>query len=310
MRTQDEKIIAILLADIHLSLKPPIWRSAEQDWLKAQCRVLKEVRLLQSKYKCPILCAGDIFDRWNCAPELINYALSHLPKMYAIPGQHDLPYHRIDDINKSAFWTLVEAGKIEFLSSEKCLPLPGMTVYGFPYQNEVTEKPHPTNSRLSVAIIHDYIWMSKHHYPNPPKEKQIDGRLASKLVNKKLYGYDIIVFGDNHDGFLTRTGKTTIFNCGTLIRRKSDEIDYKPQVGLLTASGKVIRQYLNTSKDKYLSESTIDTGEDKLDAKEFIRQLEELGETSFDFTEAIKEFFLKEPNLNPQVKEIILKAME
>jgi len=88
------KVLAILMADIHLSLKAPIWRSAEPDWLDAQARPLKEVKLLQDKYKCPVICAGDIFDRsrktadgWNAPAELINYAIEYLPDdMYAIPA--------------------------------------------------------------------------------------------------------------------------------------------------------------------------------------------------------------------------------
>ena len=49
---------------------------------------------------------------------------------------------------------------------------------------------------------------------------------------------------------------TAIFNCGCLMRRKSDEIDYKPQIGLLLESGEIKLYFLNISKDKHLD--TID----------------------------------------------------
>ena len=57
------EVLAIFLADIHLSLKAPLWRSAEPDWLGAQVRTLEEVRELHELHKCPVICAGDIFDR-------------------------------------------------------------------------------------------------------------------------------------------------------------------------------------------------------------------------------------------------------
>ena len=108
MRSKNtENIIAIFAADLHLSLKAPIWRSTEQDWFEAMLRPLVELRTLATLHNCPIVYAGDIFDKWNSPPELINFAIEHLPKGHAIPGQHDLPLHNYEDIRKSAYWTLV-----------------------------------------------------------------------------------------------------------------------------------------------------------------------------------------------------------
>ena len=113
---QKTRVVAIACADIHLQHTAPICRSGEPDWYAAMARPLEELRGLQENYDCPILCAGDVFNHWNnCPPELINWAIKHLPKMYAIPGQHDLPQHRLDDVRKSAYWTMVEAGVIENL---------------------------------------------------------------------------------------------------------------------------------------------------------------------------------------------------
>ena len=100
-----------------------------------------------------------------------------------------------------------------------------------------------------------------------------------------------------------------IFNCGTLMRRKSDEIDYKPQVGLLLKSGEVIPHYLDISQDKYLE--TIEEGETKseLDMTSFMEELEKLGNTALDFKEAMKQFF-HTGKTSDEAKQIILKAME
>ena len=52
-------------------------------------RSLEQIRDLQKEFDCPVICAGDIFDKWNSPPELINFAYDNLPEIYAIPGQHD-----------------------------------------------------------------------------------------------------------------------------------------------------------------------------------------------------------------------------
>jgi len=316
MRSEDEKVIAILLSDIHLSLNPPIWRSAEPDWLEAQARPLEEMRLLQDKYDCPVICAGDIFDRnkgiadgWNAPPELINYALMYLPNnMYAIPGQHDLPNHRYEDIHRSAYWTLVESYKIKNLSPDSTKRnTNNLKIFGFPPGYEIKSCPVETKV-INIAVIHDYVWIPGCSYPDAPDEKQLK-KLNQNKSGEKFYGYDVVVYGDNHKGFTTFAGQTTIFNCGTLMRRKSDEIDYKPQVGLLLESGEVIPHYLDISKDKYLETMEEKEIDSELDMSEFFDELEKLGRTALDFKDAMMQFLHKGKTSN-EAKQIILKAME
>jgi len=313
------KVIAIFLSDIHLSLNPPVWRSAEPDWLEAQARPLLEVRELQRKYNnCPILCAGDIFDRnkkiadgWNAPPELINYAIDYLSKMYAIPGQHDLPNHQYGDIYRSAFQTLLKSGKIIEITSG-LLPLfdddNRILVSGFPPGYSI-ESCSYKGEEICIAVVHDYIWIPGHSYPNAPDEKGLR-KLHRNPKGGKFYGYDIVVYGDNHKGFMTHAGRTTIFNCGTLMRRKSDEIDYKPQVGLLLESGEVVPHYLDISKDKYLETIEEEEVNPELDMKSFIEELEKLDETAFDFAERMKQFLQQTKKISTQAKQIILNAME
>jgi len=302
------KVIAIFLADIHLSLKAPVWRSAESDWLEAQSRPLLQISSLQQRYEeCPVFCAGDVFDKWNACPELINWAIDYLPdNMYAIPGQHDLPLHQYEDIGRSAYWTLVKAGKIQDIKELTPIELSNFIICGFPFGSEICPLNYTTD-KLKIAIVHDYVWIPGHSYPDAPEGKKFGKRIAG-IQSGKYFGYDVIVYGDNHKGFIHQIEDTTIFNCGTLMRRKSDEIDYRPQVGLLLESGEVIPHYLDISKDKYLD--TMDTVEKPdLDIADFISGLEKLGKTALDFRDAMKQF-LDRGETSVEAKEIILNAME
>ena len=110
------KVIAVLCSDIHLSHKPPVARSSEDDWYAAMARTLDQVLDISNEHTAPLIIAGDLFDRWNSQPELINFAMGSFRAfqhgVYAIPGQHDLPYHDYTEIHKSAYYTLVKAGVI------------------------------------------------------------------------------------------------------------------------------------------------------------------------------------------------------
>ena len=192
-----EEVIAILCADIHLSLNPPIWRSTEPDWFEAMKRPLDELTNLQSKYDCPIICAGDVFDRWNSPAELINFAFDNLPQMYAIPGQHDLPFHKYEDIKKSAYWTLVQAGKIIDIEEENPLEIKKhqIKIYGFPWGAELVKCFGKMKDWIHIAVIHRYFWMENKKYEGAMNEDHI------RHWKQILASYDIAVIGDNHQSF-------------------------------------------------------------------------------------------------------------
>ena len=302
---KNNKVCAILCSDIHLSHTAPVFRSNEPDWYEAMKRPLLELQQLYDKYFCPILCAGDIFDKWNSPPELINFALEYLPdSMYAIPGQHDLPLHNLDDIKKSAYWTLVKAGKIKnFYTNDRYSKIVSDSeIEGFPFGISPTSN-SDKSQYLQIALIHQYVWIPKHSYPNAPEGQRL------KHIQKQLKGYDVAVFGDNHSGFQCTFDDIQVFNCGTLMRRKSDEINYKPQVGLLYSDGHIEPYYLDISKDKHLTTVDKESEKEDLDVSDFVKELESLGETALDFTDAVKRYF-DGKKTNKEIINIVLKAME
>jgi len=309
------KIIAILCADIHLSHKPPIWRSNEPDWYAAMLRPLDEIQELQVKYKCPVLGAGDIFDKWNSPAELINWAMIHLPKeMYSVPGQHDLPEHDYKQLYRSAYMSLARGRCIRDMFGVIHQPLTIFNMNAVPFgwkMESVCKELKKVQWVKNIALVHDYVCTTKSDYPGAPKEAYIGKVSNDKLINGKLYGYDVIVYGDNHKGFTAHVGKTTIFNCGTLMRRKSDELDYKPQVGLLYSDGDVATHYLDISKDVHLTvDDTVKEAEalDEIDMEVFAKELRKLGSSALDFANAIKQFWTREKT-KQKVQDIILKAM-
>jgi len=305
--------IALACADLHLSLKRPACR--EDDWMEVQAGYLKQLRKIQAEAtsasdedgprKCkqvPILCAGDIFDRWNVQPELINFALKHLPDgMVCIPGQHDLPNHRLEEMHRSAYGVLVESKKIVDITNDGVCTY-GLSINGFGWGQEI--KPpseiEGLESLIKVALVHKFIWTDGTGYPGAPEESRWP-RLMPKLK-----GYQVVVFGDNHKPFKI-VGDTTIFNCGGFIRRKIDD-DHRPRVGIIFSNGDIIPKFLDTSGDKIRRpEEVQEVGE--LDLKKFITDLETLGDAALDFAGIVRRH-LESSDLSGAVRERVLKCLE
>ena len=300
------RVIAVLCADIHLSHNPPLARSAEPDWYAAMKRPLDELGALQDKHDAPILCAGDVFEKYSSPPELINFAIEHMPFMYSVCGQHDLPYNRFDDIKKSSWRTLELAEALREIQTGKLTRVTGacyLAVWGWSWGFDVEPLEESTSSVLDVAVIHSYCWTTDRHYPNAPDEKRVTA------YKDRLKGYDVAVFGDNHKGFTAKSGDCTVFNCGRLMNRRMDERNGKPQVGLLHDDGTITSHYLDTSKDKYIDPSRVLETKTETDVGEFMDELRELEVDSTDFRECVLRY-LDDHHVEDGVREKVLVALE
>lgn len=307
------EVIALLVADIHLSHNPPPARAAESDWYAAMGRPLGQLSDLANRYDAPVICAGDVFEKWNSPPELVNFAIKYLPKMFAIPGQHDLPYHSYDEIRKSAYWTLVEANAIIDIGHGKSCRRTGLSLRlnpavelrGFPYGCEIKPARKLLKGLFSIVIAHSYVWVQGHGYPGAPNERRLAG------YEDRLAGYDVAVFGDNHKGFLATAGGCNVINCGCLIPRKMDERGHKPAVGLLYDDGLVKFHFLDISEDKWAGtepdEGIYMMGDSELD--EFLEGLGSLGGDSLDFGEAVRRY-LDDHKVGENTRKALLWALE
>jgi DNA repair exonuclease SbcCD nuclease subunit len=302
------EVVAILCSDLHFSDNPPISRSVEPDWFEVMGRYIDQLKVHQKRYDCPIIVAGDVFDRWKCSPHLINFLIKRLPRncIYAVPGQHDLPNHDYQRIQESAYWTLVEADIITNLECQNPVKRNGIWMHGIPWDFHIqgptyVEQPNG----LHLAVIHSYVWIKGKSYPDAPEKQRL------KRYFKALEGYDAAVFGDNHMGFVYGEKKPYIMNCGSFIRRKIDEIDYKPMIGLLEGSGRITPINLITDEDKFIDTRELErTTSQILDGIEFLKEMTSKGgELVTDFVTAV-ERYCKKNNVEKSVRDIITTIFE
>ena len=300
MRKCDE-VLAMCAADLHLSSKKPSCRSGEEDWFGAMARPLRELKKIQRRYDCPVLLAGDVFHKHDPNPELVNWAIRELPdRTIAIPGNHELSNHRLEDIKKSAFWTLVEAGKIQY--STEPMTIPGkvaLIIHPFPFGVSVQSLSNPHDLGLEIALVHDYVYSPSkgESYPNVAPSCRSD-----KFI-ENCQGYDLVITGDNHIPFEYEN----LFNCGAFIRRRADERKHRPSVGIIHADGHVHRYFLDISKDQFNEDEEEKDLFEGLDISEFLKEMDHLVDKGLDFFDAANRLA---QGLRPAVKEIILKAIE
>jgi len=305
--------IAILVSDLHLSHNPPIARCGESDWYEAMARPLRELRDLAGDL--PVLHGGDLFDKWKSPPKLINFAMRELPiSFWSVMGQHDMPYHNWEERKSSAFWTLVESDRLGLLDGmEKDGGIGWLSTKlaytGFQWGEELL--PLPKNERteldgVKVAVAHKYCW-----YRDSKEESVAVEENHVGLHLKSLFGYDVVLFGDNHKGFLYEQTDVSVFNAGTFMRRRSDEVDCRPMVGILHEDGSVKIHHLDTSKDVLDADGTVERAEKMLSIciDSFVEELREMQDFGFCFERAI-ECVLEKNGTDRSVRRVVLESME
>lgn len=290
MPAEGSKVVLAVIADVHTCLTPPVFRSSEPDWFAAQARPWREVRKLCKKHDCPLAICGDLFDRWDARPEVVNWLMGQLPrkqKVYAVPGNHDLPNHDIQQTDRTAFGTLYRTKRIGWLGQEPDEFSPGRWLVGFG-QGQSLGPPHAfpaDEAAMTVAIVHDYCWDTGHSFPDAPKDKHWSSHLKAADGN-----YSVICFGDNHKGFVVQDNSRCIVNCGGLLIRNSDEVERRPFVTLVHANGMVSQHFLDTSEDVYEDKDVkelVNYGIDEETANEMIAAAKGLGALFVDFKQVV-----------------------
>jgi len=300
-----KKPLAIAIADIHLSIRPPAYRSQEPDWKEAMRRPMLQLQSLAESFDVPILCAGDVFDRWDSKPELINWALNELPAMLSIPGQHDLPYHNTQMIHKSAYQSVEGTVLLEWDKRREGkswrTKLGSLEIYGFPFGTPLTAAPKSKSKAFRVALVHAYAWKRGCSYGHAAEHDHI------KVHQKQWHGWDAIIYGDNHIPFTVRPkGGPTVINCGSLMIRKSDD-KHVPSCWILYDDGSFKRYELDSPDDVYGGNETA-LAESTVDMSKIISQLQNLSSSGLDFEEAVHRH-IKEGTSSEAVQNILLEAI-
>lgn len=204
------KVIAIFIADQHWRDDTPKCRA--DNYLDTQIMKLSQIKAMIIE-KSPIFDCGDLLNKHKISPYLEGLLIDILPdNFYTIAGNHDQPYHRIEDIDKGSLGVLIKSKSIklaEHICGDK------MCIIGFNYGN--LNKEYTLGNKINIALVHEFI--SLDNFP---------GSMTPEQLCEKLPGFDYIFCGHNHKNFEKQVGKTKVINIGSMMRMDADQINYEP----------------------------------------------------------------------------------
>jgi predicted phosphodiesterase len=219
----DKQPVCIFTSDLHFSDRQPPCRG-EKDWLLYQQGVMEWLSDLCEQEAVPLVAVGDIFDRSRHTNELVNLVIDNMPFTYCTSGNHDVQYHNREYVRKSAYGNFIRSEKaIELNSILKLTEKINLHPYHFGERSGTCNK---KDGSFNIALIHELVWENE-----PFKDADKQGNVEE--VVKRFQGFDMIIAGDNHEKFITEVDGVVIVNNGSLMRIKSNQIDYQPSVYIL-----------------------------------------------------------------------------
>lgn len=307
--TMIEYADGILTADWHVRSSIPVCRT--DDFMTAMWKKIKFIFDLSLEHQCPIYIAGDMGDKSTWSNSLLVWFLRKMQanKFYSIvliPGQHDLPNHNLQNIDKSGMAVLCLASEKVEVITEPGLgsgsnPNPDIFVYGFPFGTEIFEK-NGDPEIFKVAMTHQLVIEDK-----PEWKDQV--ATSAKSLLKKFPGYNLILSGDNHKPFVVNFRGRLLVNPGSLMRTRADQIDHKPRVYLWYAGKNEVKPvYLPIEKD-VIDRSHIDDKEERDGRVEaYVRHLKKNEDITFSFDDNMTAE-LKNNRIKAGVRDKIREAM-
>ncbi len=289
-----KKIIALFSSDFHFRDTKP--RCRIDNYFEAQKNKLEQIKKVQVENNCPVFDCGDLLDNYRSSPFLEGWLIDNLPdNFYTIAGNHDLPQHRIEDIDKGSLGVLIKSKKIKLVNYEY-IDTDKVGIYGFNY-DELNEKYNLENDTIKIALIHEFISIDK--FP---------GSITPDELCQKLQGFDYIFCGHNHTNFEKQVGKTKVVNIGSMLRMDADQINYKPAYYVMYEDFTIEKRYFDI-QDNVIDRKYIDDKNktnEKLEA--FISSLNGKYEISNSFKNNI-ENYLKENNIDEGIKNKIYEVL-
>lgn len=293
-------VLAILTADLHLRESIPACRT--DDYLQAMKTKLEWLSGKSEEYDATVIVAGDLFDHWKATPFLICFAFRYLPKrLICVAGQHDLPQHSLEQMDKSAFGVLLEADRLRGKENHTiCTANDYWHCFLFHWGQEIAETEF---DERNVAIAHQMVWHHTKPYPD------VDPQSEALRVLRSHPGYQLIVTGDNHQSFAVKSQGRLLINPGSMMRMRADQADYKPRI------------YLWHGGDDYSTEDfPIEPGvvvRDHIERKEereqritaFVSRLVGIGEVGLSFRDNLTKF-MRVNHTRLAVKKLVETSLE
>lgn len=281
----------IITADWHIRNTRPRCR-IDEDWIKTQQKALNQIAEICENKNAPLMVVGDIFNSnsdtsFECI-NMVQKLADRIGGIYILAGNHDLPYHSSENINKSAIGVLLQSEniyKIEDYSDEFSAP-------------NFDEERNP----MPYMFIHTLT------IPSKDKPDFINCETPESLLEKYPTAKWIFT-GDYHKNFVYEKNGRYVINSGCLIRQVSDMKNYQCGAYFVDTEKEIIEFIPIIDNEELVNDEYIireNEREERIES--FVNKLKDVESISLDFIDNVEKALLVnkiDEKLKDCVKELI-----
>lgn len=301
----------LLIGDVHLRASRPSMR--KDDFIETQMNKMKEIASLFIEHNCTAaLCTGDLFDRHDPPISLLNRYMDVFDKFegefYCPPGNHDLYGASVGQLENSALYNLVKAGKVKLLGGTPTFIGRDFGMWGSAYFTDDLLVNVENSSDFKVLVAHNMILEDKLWAEQPEDFFEYPTDFVAKHPH-----FDLILCGHYHYKVHAKVGKTEVINPGAVVRVKASKGDMalKPAVVVYdTETKKDEWVFLKAAKPVeevfFPKEEKVDMEDPKLEA--FVNSVMQ-GHVADTGLDSIVEMVLKESSCSDGVRSVVLSAI-
>lgn len=208
----------LVTADWHIRGEAPRCR-VDEDWLASQAYDIQSVLQLAREHSVDMVAiVGDLFHQARAATEAVNMVLTELEKapcpVSILPGNHDLPYHAYDQLEKSSLGTVLK----------KFPELVGSGLWdAYPFGKD------KEGFKAPLRFVHRLV------FPTADSRPVEDCGQTAEEIAAEFPDNTVIICGDYHHQFdVTTTTGQRVINPGCLNVQAADMNGYTPKVAVVS----------------------------------------------------------------------------
>lgn len=299
-------------SDWHLSSQKPLCRS-DEDWMETQRERLAEIAGIAIESKADVVIAGDLFDMPRVSEEVLCMYIGFCRtlaeaslRVFLIAGNHDLPFHSYDKMESSSMGVLDAMGWVmhecDESSRKECLREHASWILG------------PYHYGMKKPWIGDIVVLHAYAVEDESRRPPFSSYETAKSLLEGCKDPALIVVGDNHRPWTSKIGKVNIINCGCILRRSVNELDYVPKVWLWDSDANEV-EAVELEDDSSLVDASYIAERHDLDMHErqydaMLAELKKDMSVRYDYLTTLETYAKENSNrLGPDVTEEILSII-
>lgn len=293
----------ICTADWHIRATRPRCR-IDNDWQETQRMVLAKVMKVAIDKKSPVLVVGDIFHlnsdtSFECI-QLVQQMADKLGGLYILAGNHDLPYHSSENLDKSAIGVLLNSNNVHLIKDY-------LTKWNleqeYPYIISAGNFDEEDDERAEIVFKHVLT------IPSEDKPDFVDCETPESLL-EKFPNAKWIFTGDYHHNFHYEKNGRHVVNSGCLLRQASDMKNYQCGVYFVDTDENIVEFIPIIDNEDLIDDSYILQENERNERIEsFVDKLKKTKGVSLDFIDNVQNE-MKHNKFETELVQVVDELLE